>query len=81
MYAWVARDSDGTLRAFDNEPERHSTYETTGPFDHPYDGSEVFVCGHWGRHKLEGIKLHPNTFKEVTWKSKPKRVNIKITRT
>lgn len=77
MKGYIARDFNGSLRIFNTLPERHSVNTnmdtTSGGVNPHYETTD----GWWG-NKGEGLQLHPNTFKNITWYNEPKEVVIKI---
>lgn len=77
MKAWIARDFDGTLRVFGTKPERNEVKRDMDTSSGNYfPRFEVTDCW-WGDRK-EGVKLHPNTFKNQKWSDEPREVVLKV---
>lgn len=77
MKAWIARDYDGTLRAFGIKPERHEVKQDMDTSSGNVSPRIEVIDGWWGNRE-EGIVLHPNTFKTQNWYNEPREVVLKI---
>lgn len=77
MKVWIARDFDGTLRAFNEKPTRHNVERNFDTSDGGRNPNYRTTDGWWNK-KGEGLTLHPNTFQSVQWFSEPKEVTLKL---
>ena len=57
---WIARDNDGSLNAYTEEPRKN------------------YVREDFRSRNGENMKLHPNSFPEVTWENSPFEVELVI---